>query len=163
MTNHLKTDGINQPRFFLIIIEDNPDDRFLLFEAFRYAGLEGSLLIFSKGDEAVHFLENVAHTGRAGFLILLDLNLPGMHGFEVLRFIKSSKKHGTIPVVVFTTSEASEEVELSYQLGANAFLVKPIDFSELIQTVHSLWDFWFRYARLPVQRGGRTELGIAVT
>jgi CheY-like chemotaxis protein len=107
------------------------------------------------GEQALAFLfrrdpyTNPDSAPRPG-LILLDLNLPGTDGREVLCQIKRDSNLKTIPVIVFTTSSSPKDVEACYQKGANSYIIKPIDFNQLKQSIQTILDFWFTANTLPV-------------
>ncbi|MBC7952575.1 MAG: response regulator, partial [Rhodospirillaceae bacterium] len=82
-------------------------------------------------------------------VILLDLNLPGRSGHEILEEMKADRSLRGIPVVVLSTSEAERDVLKSYQLGANSFISKPMDIEDFARAIHAVQDYWFRLAKLP--------------
>ncbi|MEO8457179.1 MAG: EAL domain-containing protein [Chloroflexota bacterium] len=138
----------------VLLIEDSLGDVRLTREAFRKAKMPNSLHVVSDGIEAMAFLRKEgAYAGvPRPDLILLDLNLPGMDGREVLALIKEDEDLKVIPVIVLTTSTAAEDIAKVYQLQANCYLTKPSEldaFEVLIKTVN---DFWLRMIRLPQQR-----------
>ncbi|HBP86593.1 MAG: response regulator [Nitrospira sp.] len=135
----------------ILLIEDNPADIRLTQEAFREARLQNTIHVVQDGVSAMDFIRQKApyqHAPRPD-LILLDLNLPKKDGREVLRDIKADPHTRTIPVVVLTTSEDEEDVLRSYDLHANAYLVKPIDVLQFITMIRSLESFWLSVVKLP--------------
>jgi CheY-like chemotaxis protein len=138
----------------MLVIEDSNED----FEAFkRYvqrSPLSIPLYRCTTGDMALAFLyhqgayENGRDAPRPG-LIVIDLNLPGTDGREVLRRIKQDPDLGTIPIVVFTTSNNPRDIEDCYQLGVNSYIVKPINIHQLKQDIQVLVDYWFVVTALP--------------
>ena len=92
-------------------------------------------------------------------LILLDLNLPKVSGFDVLDRIKTSDELSSTPVIVLTVSERDEDIARAYQLGANTYITKPVDFAKFMHAIDTLWEYWMVIAKLPVQAGvgGREE------
>jgi len=117
----------------ILLVEDREDDVFLVRRAFEKAYLLNPLQVVRNGEEAVAYLKGEGtYANRAGYplpsLILLDLKLPGMDGFDVLRWIRQEPNFGSLPVIVLTSSEQIRDVNRAYQLGANSFLVKPTDF-----------------------------------
>jgi len=138
----------------LLVVEDSDED----FEAFgrmlRKAAIANPIYRCTDGDEALDFLY---HTGeyidfgkapRPG-IILLDLNLPGTDGREVLEKIKQDEILKVIPVVVFTTSSNPKDIEVCYRYGVNGYILKPIDIKQLMRTIQVLIDYWFEAVVLP--------------
>ncbi|HVT34272.1 MAG TPA: response regulator [Nevskiaceae bacterium] len=129
--------------YSLLLIEDNPGDVVMMREALRENGLPVELQVSRHGEGALHQLQHAAAHGEAlPDLILLDLNLPSMHGLEVLAAIKSDPALQQIPVLILTTSTAARDVENSYRLHANSYLTKPMDFSRFVALVRAVHDFW---------------------
>jgi chemotaxis family two-component system response regulator Rcp1 len=138
----------------VLLVEDSPGDVRLTQEAFRDVNSSVHLQIASDGVEAVAILSREgihAHAPRPD-LILLDLNLPKMDGREVLVHIKSDDNLKMIPTVILTTSEAEADIVKSYQLQANCYLSKPVQFDEFASLVRSINDFWLTKVKLPQQR-----------
>jgi len=135
----------------ILLIEDNPADIRLTQEAFREARLQNTVHVVQDGVNAMAFIRQTAPFQQAPRpdLILLDLNLPKKDGREVLKEIKSDTHTRTIPVVVLTTSDDEADVLRSYDLHANAYLVKPIDILQFIKMIQSLEDFWLSVVKLP--------------
>ncbi len=135
----------------ILLIEDNPADIRLTQEAFREARLQNTIHVVQDGVNAMAFIRQTAPFQQAPRpdLILLDLNLPKKDGREVLKEIKSDTHTRTIPVVVLTTSDDETDVLRSYDLHANAYLVKPIDILQFIKMIQSLEDFWLSVVKLP--------------
>ncbi len=135
----------------ILLIEDNPADIRLTQEAFREARLQNTLHVVQDGVSAMAFIRQTAPFQQAPRpdLILLDLNLPKKDGREVLKEIKSDPHIRTIPVVVLTTSDDETDVLRSYDLHANAYLVKPIDILQFIKMIQTLEDFWLSVVKLP--------------
>ena len=137
----------------ILLIEDSPGDVRLTREAFR--GVEDVLRfhVASDGAEAVSFLRREGVHGYAPRpdLILLDLNLPRMDGRQVLSVIKQDDGLKTIPTVVLTTSVAEADIEAAYQLRANCYLAKPVEFDAFESLVRNVSVFWLKMARLPPQ------------
>ncbi|MFB1066626.1 response regulator [Natrinema sp. H-ect4] len=135
----------------ILLVEDNPGDVRLTKEAFKQGRIENDLHVVSDGIEALAFLSQEGEYADAPRpdLILLDLNLPGKGGEEVLEELKEDPVLRSIPVIVLTSSRAEEDVVKSYELHANAYLTKPVDPDEFIQTVRAFEKFWFSVVRLP--------------
>ena len=138
----------------VLLVEDDPGDVVLIREAFEHNKVYNVLRHVSDGVEAIAFLRGEGeHEGMARpDLILLDLNLPRKDGREVLAEIKQDPDLRTIPVVVLTTSEAEEDIVRSYDLHANAYVTKPVDFAQFVAAIRQIDDFFLTVVRLP----GRT-------
>ncbi len=139
----------------LLLVEDDPADVRLMLEVLRESPLRHSTRVVSDGREALSILrgEPPHASGSRPDLVLLDLNLPGMHGREVLAAIKQDPEILEIPVVVLTTSNRPEDIQRAYRDRANGFVTKPSDLGEFIESVRSLERFWFGAARLPGRAG----------
>ncbi len=135
----------------VLMVEDDPGDVLLIREAFEYNKVHNNLNVVSDGEQALAFLRNEGeHAGAPRpDLVLLDLNLPRKDGREVLAEVKQDPDLRTIPIVVLTTSEAEEDVLKSYQLHANAYVTKPVDFERFVSIVRQIDDFFVSVVRLP--------------
>ena len=135
----------------VLLVEDDPGDVLMTREAFAEHKLRNRLNVVSDGEEALAYLrqEGVHRDAPRPDLILLDLNLPRRDGREVLAEIKSDPELHQIPVVVLTTSEADEDILRSYELHANAYVTKPVDFEKFIEVVRQIDDFFVNVVRLP--------------
>ena len=135
----------------VLLVEDDPGDIVLIKEAFEFNKVHNTLHIVSDGVEALDFLYR--RNGHEGAprpdLVLLDLNLPRKDGREVLEEVKADKDLRTIPVVVLTTSEADEDILRSYDLHANAYVTKPVDFDRFIEVVRMIDTFFVTVVKLP--------------
>lgn len=140
----------------VLLVEDSPGDVRLTQEAFREANMSIQIHVATDGVEAMAFLRQAPPHSDAPRpdLILLDLNLPKMDGREVLANIKADDNLKTIPTVILTTSEAEADIVKSYQLQANSYLTKPVEFDAFECLVKSINDFWLVRAKLP-QRESR--------
>jgi CheY-like chemotaxis protein len=137
----------------VLLVEDSPGDVRLTQEAFRDANKSIRLHVAADGVEAMAFLKREgahAYAPRPD-IILLDLNLPKMDGREVLAHIKADGILKTIPTVILTTSEAETDIVKSYQLQANCYLTKPVQFDEFASLVKIINDFWLTRVKLPQQ------------
>lgn len=131
----------------VLLVEDDPGDVLLIREAFEDHKLSNTLLVAGDGVEALELLRN-PETDRPD-LVLLDLNLPRKDGREVLREIKADDTLRSIPVVVLTTSDAEEDILKSYDLHANAYVTKPVDFDRFIDVVRQIDEFFVSVVKLP--------------
>ncbi|WP_247000115.1 response regulator [Halosolutus gelatinilyticus] len=135
----------------VLLVEDNPGDVRLTQEAFAAVPTETTIHVATDGDEALEFLtERHANPSTAvPDLVLLDLNLPRMDGFEFLEAIQGEPAVATIPIIVLTSSEATEDVRESYAKCANAYLTKPTDPDAFVSIASAVERFWFDEAALP--------------
>jgi CheY-like chemotaxis protein len=135
----------------VLLIEDDPGDVLITKEAFAENKVRNNLSVVNDGVKALQFLRREAEYADAPRpdLILLDLNLPRMDGHEVLAHIKSDADLQRIPVVVLTTSDAEEDVLRSYDLHANAYVTKPVDFERFLGVVRQIDDFFVSVVKLP--------------
>ena len=138
----------------VLMAEDDSDDRLLVKDAMAESGWQGDLRFVQDGEELMDYLR---HSGKYGELasaprpgvILLDLNMPRKDGREALREIKADPGLRSIPLVVLTTSKASTDISHTYDLGANSFIVKPIQFEALVNVMRTLGQYWFDTVELP--------------
>ena len=136
----------------ILLVEDNPGDVRLAREALKEHALPFHLSVANDGDAALDFLQHARQQNASSLrpdLILLDLNLPGLSGLEVLAAIKSDPKLSMIPVVVLSMSRAEHDIRAAYANHANCYINKPIDLDEFIEVVGQLERFWFQLACLP--------------
>ena len=152
MTRNFATSAT--PRSLLLIVEDSNEDFEALQRLLRRSPTQILMQRCVNGDQALAFLYRTGHyqertsAPRPG-LIVLDLNLPGIDGREVLRQIKQDVKLKTIPIVVFTTSNNPKDIADCYQYGVNSYIVKPIDFVQLKHNIKVLVEYWFEVTTLP--------------
>jgi CheY-like chemotaxis protein len=135
----------------ILLVEDNPADVRLTVEALRGAKVANHLHVVSDGEAAIDFLRRRGPYVDAARpdIVLLDLNLPRLDGRDVLGDIKSDPELGTIPILVLTSSAAEADIARSYELHANCFISKPVDFTEFMAAVSSLEGFWLKIVKLP--------------
>lgn len=133
-----------------MMADDDEDDRLLIKEAFEDCRFEGQLQSVCNGLDLLSRLETtLAERGDLPDLILLDLNMPQMDGYEALKKLKENPEFSHIPVVVVTTSDAEEDVKRTYGLGVNAFMTKPKKYEALVEAIRSLKEYWLQAATLP--------------
>ena len=135
----------------VLLVEDDPGDVLMTREAFEFYKIRNPLHVVSDGEQALKFLRRsgaFADAPRPG-LILLDVNLPRVSGLEVLAELKKDPELLLIPVVMLTTSQADEDILRSYQLHANAYVSKPVDFEQFMAAIRQIDDFFMTLVKLP--------------
>jgi CheY-like chemotaxis protein len=137
----------------ILLVEDDPGDVLITREAFAENKVRNKLNVVSDGESAIAYLRREGDFSAATRpdLILLDLNLPRKDGHEVLAEIKTDAALQRIPVVILTTSDAEEDILRSYDLHANAYVTKPVDFERFLNVVRQIDDFFVTVVRLPVR------------
>lgn len=141
----------NQP---ILVVEDSPEDYEATHRTFRKAGLVNPIFHCADGDSALDYLwqrgdyGDPAKAPRPG-IILLDLNLPGTDGRDVLAEIRGDKNLKNIPVVVLTTSRDDRDIETCYEIGANSYIQKPVDLEGFVNAITRLKEYWFEIVILP--------------
>jgi CheY-like chemotaxis protein len=138
----------------ILVVEDREDDILLIRKAFDRAGLQNPVHFVRSGDEAVAYLSGERkYANRAEYplpvLVLLDLKLPGMDGFEVLAWIRRQDGLRALPVIVLTSSRDLSDVNRAYQLGANSFFVKELEFQNSVELSRLLQNYWLAKVRTP--------------
>jgi CheY-like chemotaxis protein len=143
----------------ILLAEDNANDVELTMSALRENHVVNEVIVVRDGAEALDYLfKRSQHANRPGAnpaLILLDLKMPKVDGIEVLRQVKSDPELKTIPVVVLTSSREEQDLVRTYDLGVNAYVVKPVDFHEFVQAVKLLGGFWAVVNEPPPRSGAR--------
>jgi len=135
----------------ILLVEDNPGDVRLTREALNEGHLSNNLHVASDGVEAIEFLTKTGNFKNAitPDLVLLDLNLPKVNGFEVLEKIKSDEHLKTIPVIILTTSLSDHDIITSYSMHANCYVPKPVEYDSFKKVVKCIEEFWFSIVKLP--------------
>lgn len=135
----------------LLLVEDNPIDVLLTKEALKEAKIANNLHVVEDGEEAMTFLYQRGKYINAPRpdLILLDLNLPKKSGREVLADLKNDERLKTIPTLILSTSQSERDIRRAYDLHANCYITKPVDFEEFMDIVKSIDQFWFSTVTLP--------------
>lgn len=138
----------------VLLVEDDPGDTLMIREAFEAHAITHTLHTVGDGVEAMCFLHGQGRWAGSPRpdIILLDLNLPRMDGREVLKAVKGDPALRAIPIVVLTTSESDEDILRSYELHANAYITKPVDFERFIEVVQRTNDFYVNVVKLPRRR-----------
>ncbi len=126
--------------FKILLVEDDPGHARLIQKNLRRSGIVNEIVLIDNGQSAIHYLEsNPCEQGMdEGLLIILDLNLPGLSGLEVLEWIKSREGTKKIPVVILTTTDIPQEIARCYELGCNIFITKPVQYAELCTSIRNL-------------------------
>ncbi len=145
---------MNETECSILLVEDSPEDAEATLRALKKAGMHAPVFHCESGDDGLDFLR---HRGRFSdpiqaprpCVILLDLNLPGTDGRDVLAEIKTDEQLKSIPVVVLTTSADNRDIEKCYHMGANSYIKKAVDFEKFSQTIQGLNDYWFNVVILP--------------
>ena len=140
---------------FVLLIEDNPDDIALTLRAFEKNKLTNEVIVARDGAEALELLfgaAGLAREQRMPQLVLLDLNLPKIAGLEVLRRIRANPESRLLPVVILTSSKEEEDLLSSYNLGANSYVRKPVDFTAFAEAVRQLGLYWLILNEAPPER-----------
>jgi CheY-like chemotaxis protein len=130
----------------ILVVDDSSEDLEMTTRALRRVAIENPIVTASDGADALDYLHRTGrHANRAlgePILILLDIKMPKVDGFDVLRELKSDPKLAIVPTVIFTSSTTASDVSHSYNLGASAFVQKPVDFMEFFETVARMGKFW---------------------
>lgn len=134
--------------------DDDPDDREFVREAFDQCGFEGEFRYVEDGADLIDYLTREGEFAEGQEcplpdLILLDLNMPRVNGLEALNIIKSNEKLRRIPIVALSTSESTDDIEKTYDLGVNSFITKPSNFEDLVIMADGLKRYWLEIVNLP--------------
>ena len=142
----------------VLMVEDEPDHAELVIDALRTVGNIKKVVLIENGETALNYMfrigkyEDKALSPRPG-LILLDINLPGKNGVEVLKIIRREKRFSTIPIVILTTSPSIDAVKETAELGANDYVIKPSGCGEFLTRITGLGRYWSTVSALPMQKG----------
>lgn len=128
----------------IVLIDDDDEDVYLTQEAVKASGKPVTFRRFDSGVEACNFFDNEdpALARKTKRIVLLDINMPDIAGLEVLQNLKSHSKTRPIPVIIYSTSQHSQDVSKAYQLGANSYLVKPLQFNAAVELMLKLQNYW---------------------
>lgn len=133
---------IPAPAARILLVEDNPMDVDLALRAFRRRRLTNPVDVARDGEEALAWLTRWEAGEEPPAVVLLDLKLPRVDGLEVLRRFKTHERFRRVPVVVLTTSAQSQDVREAYQIGANSYIVKPVDFEKFVEVAAQIEIYW---------------------
>jgi CheY-like chemotaxis protein len=133
----------------ILLIEDNPVDIDLTLRAFARRKLRNRIEVARDGEEALQFVDRWQAGETPPVLVLLDLKLPKVDGLEVLRRIKSQSKFSALPVIVLTSSAEDRDIKRAYEVGANSYIVKPVEFDKFMEVAGQLEIYWCVLNRAP--------------
>lgn len=137
----------------ILIADDDADDRMFMEQALRQTGFSHTIRFVEDGEELLDYLyQHKAYTPKTAprpTLLILDLNMPRVDGFQALKAIKSNPDFRRIPVVIMSTSTADEDMLRSYDLGVNSFVIKPFNFNRLVEVISTLKTYWLETVKLP--------------
>ena len=138
----------------ILLAEDREDDILLIRKAFAKAFIANPLQVVRDGEEAVEYLKGEGkYSNRAEYplpdLLLLDLKMPRMDGFEVIKWVREQPSLSRLRIVVLTSSDSIRDVNVAYRLGANSFMVKPMDFEDVIEMTKFLTRYWLSLSKIP--------------
>lgn len=134
----------------ILVVEDNPEDLALTLRALRKAGLDSNIEVLRDGAELLDRLGgggSPSQAGRLPRLVLMDLKMPKFDGLEVLERLKSDPRTRSIPIVVLTSSAERSDIRRSYALGANSYVVKPVEFEQFARTVQQIGHYWLNVSQ----------------
>jgi CheY-like chemotaxis protein len=143
--------GAHEP-IEILLVEDNPGDVDLVLEGFKASTIPHHISVVDDGEEALEYLRT--ERKRCPDFVLLDLNLPKKDGREVLSEMKADPRFRHIPVIIFSSSEAEQDLLHAYQLQASCFVTKGLDLEEFLKAVKSIADFWIESVKLPPRAWG---------
>ena len=138
----------------IIIVEDNPEDSELMMRSLKKNNLSNNLILLEDGELALDFFfrrgkYKERKATKSNLMIFLDLKLPKVDGLEVLRQLKSNKNTKKIPVVIVTSSKQDPDINTAYELGANSYVVKPVDYEKFTETIKQLGLYWLVVNEIP--------------
>jgi two-component system response regulator len=140
----------------ILLVEDNPDDEALTLRALKKSDILNEVIVARDGEEALDYLFGTGkYAGRDTLyqpqVILLDLQLPKLNGHEVLKRLRADKRTSMQPVVILTTSSEDQDINTSYENGANSYMRKSVDFNQFIETVRQLGLYWLLLNETPIR------------
>jgi CheY-like chemotaxis protein len=135
----------------ILLVEDNPGDVRLMQEAFKEIPALVELTVCEDGASAMQLLKQFEHDTKRPLpqLVILDLNIPKIHGLEILQHIKNNRRLSSLPVVVLTTSVSGSDIAQAYSLHCNAYITKPLDITHFFDIVRTIYTFWLDVVILP--------------
>jgi two-component system, response regulator len=138
----------------ILLVEDNRDDILLIERVFHKSNLSEKfdLIVAQDGNQAASYLKNLKQKDILPMILLLDLKLPRVDGFEVLQLIRKNEKTQLIPVIVFTSSKEEKDITKAYLLGANSYVRKPIDSEKFISVLQQIISYWSDINEIPMKQ-----------
>jgi len=138
----------------ILLAEDDPSDVLLIQRSFRKAGLREVLKLVHDGEQAIQYLGGRGvYSNRERFplpfMLLLDLKMPGADGFDVLEWVRAQREFNRLLIVVLTSSNLQSDVDKAYELGANSYLVKPVEFTDMVNLIKRFEAYWTEMNRIP--------------
>lgn len=133
----------------VLVVDDDAADILLIKRAFSLSTIESTVVSASDGEEALDTLRELSANASAPDLVLLDLNMPGMDGWDTLKHIRADEALKRLPVVVLTTSESQRDVDSVYALNANCYVQKPIELDDFTNVILKISEFWLQVAKGP--------------
>lgn len=133
----------------ILLIEDNPIDLDLAKRAFTRCNILNPLQTARDGIEAIGYIDNWANGSELPVLIILDLKLPRLDGLEVLKKIKQTNISSQVPLVILTSSTDSDDIKCAYSLGANSYLIKPVEYDQFINLISIIDNYWIKNNKYP--------------
>ena len=128
----------------ILLADDDADESYLLVRAFQEAGVRNAVHVVPDGEAAIAFLKE-----NRPCLVLLDQQLPGCSGLEVLQWVRNASAHSTVPVVLLSASTYDSDVQAAYLVGANGYVVKPAQYEKTVALAKALADYWLTFNRTP--------------
>lgn len=125
----------------ILLVEDNPDHVMLAMRALKIAGFNHHVVVMTDGEQALAYLKG-RNSHELPRVVLLDIGLPGISGFEVLKQIRNNPVTRTMPVVILSTSDEVEDKRAGYAIGANSYILKPVEFKRFVHVVERLGEYW---------------------
>lgn len=138
----------------IVIIEDNPNDAELMLRSLRKNNLANSMIVLEDGEQALDYLFRRGQyadsdSSEGPKVVFLDLKLPKVDGLEVLKQVKSNMQTKKIPVIIVTSSKEDPDIATAYELGANSYIVKPVNFNNFVETINQLGMYWLLVNETP--------------
>ncbi|MVM36200.1 response regulator [Spirosoma sp. HMF4905] len=134
--------------YHVLVVDDDPDDQLFIQMAFEQVSIHYRIQLASNGLEGLNYIEN---NSISPDLILLDLNMPFLNGFDMLAYLKQSPRYRHLPIVILTTSDDSDDIDKGYDLGVNSFITKPNDFQALTNIIQTIHFYWFEIVKTPAR------------
>ncbi len=134
----------------ILLVEDNRDDVDLTIMALEKCDIVNEVKVARDGDEALSMLYDTEEEPELPVLVLLDINMPKINGFEVLKEIRGNERTRRLPVVILTSSREVQDIHRGYDLGANSYIRKPVGFESFVEAVRNLGRYWLKWNESPV-------------